>query len=137
MYYTYSENRQCFYCGTPIPDQAHKGRLYCERKVLEDGSIENCKDDYWSAIRSEQNAEEKKPLSYHQKISNEISRLLQLNLPEYELEMLDSVGVKLHASLITEPIDKQNVAFYYIDYCIVVNFNNYKAIISKHDRDLF
>jgi hypothetical protein len=51
---TYIENRKCAHCGTPIADQSHGLRKFCPREVLSDGSIKNCKDEYWSAINREQ-----------------------------------------------------------------------------------
>lgn len=137
MYYTYLNDRHCLHCGTPIPDQARKSRIYCVREVLPDGSIRNCKDDYWSPIRALQNTEEKRRLLYHQKISEVIGRLLGLNLPEYDLNILDNVEVRLDTSLRNEPLNDETINFYFIDYCINVNLFDYKLKISKHDRELF
>lgn len=135
--YTYFDERNCLHCGSLIPDQAHKGRLYCEREVLRDGSIKSCKDDFWSANRSTQLSEGKLPLLFHQQMSQSIRRLLELSLPEYDLEMLDRVGIRLDSSLKMEACEDGTINFYFIGYCINVNIISYKIKISKHDREFF
>ena len=137
MYYTYLNDRHCLHCGTPIPDQARKSRIYCEREVLPDGSIRNCKDDYWSEIRSVITAEDNKLVAYHQQISQAIGSLMRLNLTEYEIDMLDNVGIRLDSFLQMESCEDGTVNFYFIDYCINVKTSDYKLKISKHDRELF
>lgn len=51
MIKTYLDNRKCDHCGEPIADQEHGLQKFCPRQVLSDGTIKNCKDDYWSSKR--------------------------------------------------------------------------------------
>ena len=48
---TYYKNRECKFCKKKISDQAHALFEFCKPEKWEDGSIKNCKDDYWKAIK--------------------------------------------------------------------------------------
>ena len=48
---TYYKNRECRFCKKKISDQAHALFEFCKPEKWEDGSIKNCKDDYWKAIK--------------------------------------------------------------------------------------
>lgn len=43
---SYEEKRQCMECGTPIPDQEHASRKFCEKYYDQHGQVHDCKTNY-------------------------------------------------------------------------------------------
>lgn len=52
--HTYTQNRKCMNCNKPIADKEHGLQKFCPKEKLPNGTIKNCKDEYWSKIRKEE-----------------------------------------------------------------------------------
>ena len=137
-FYTYDENRKCKYpkCQEPIADQEHATREYCPREILPDGSIKNCKDDYWAEIKKEANTIYKEMELFHKLMADRLDHLFNLNLPNITLEIIESTGIELSKSLF-HYTDKDISYFYFIDYFVTYNPINNQLKISKHENELF
>jgi len=137
-YYTYKENRKCRYskCQTPIADQAHATREFCPRELLRDGTVKNCKDDYWTSIKKEANSVYKEMELYHRMTEERLAHLYELKLPQITIEILDSIGIELSKSLMQYSIAETSY-FYFINYLVTLNIINKQFNISKHENELF
>ncbi|SRR5258706_8724942 len=96
MEYTYELNRKCKNCGEPIADQAHAARKFCPRIVLEDGSIQSCKDDYNSRVNKPLNL----PYTYfakcHKRYYDGIKEMLDNEGDNVTLEIINRYGINLY-----------------------------------------
>jgi len=137
-FYTYDENRKCKYlkCQAPIADQEHATRQFCLRKVMPDGKIINCKDDYWAEIRKEANSIYKEMELFHKLMVERLDHLFNLNLPKITLEIIESTGIELSKSLFNYTEDDISY-FYFIDYAVVFNPIDNQFKITKHENELF
>ncbi len=137
-FYTYDDNRKCKYpkCQAPIADQEHASREFCSRVVLPDGSIRNCKDDYWAEVKKEANTIYKEMELYHKMIADRLDHLFNLNLPNITLEIIESTGVHLSKSLF-HYTENDISYFYFIDYFVTYNPINNQLKILKHENELF
>ena len=137
-FYTYHENRKCKYskCQTPIADQEHATREFCPREELPDGSIKNCKDDYWAEIKKEANTIYKEMEMFHRLMSERLAHLYNLQLPEITVEILENMGIELSKSLLHFTEDTE-VHFYFIDYKVTYNLFNKKIKITQHENEIF
>jgi hypothetical protein len=136
-YYTYDQGRKCLHCNNPIADQIHKTRVYCPRVVLPDGSIQNCKDDYWAMLKSAEKNMDNLPAEYHKKIKETLAYLFDLNLPVMTYDILDSTGIRLDYSLHTAQNENGSMVFYFSGYAIVVGPKNDTLKLINHDTELF
>ena len=137
-FHTYVDNRKCKYpkCQAPIADHEHATREFCPRKVMPDGTIINCKDDFWAEIRKEANSIFKEMELFHKMIAERLDHLFNLNLPVITLEIIESTGIALSKSLF-HYTEKDNSYFYFIDYFVTFNPINKQFKISKHENELF
>ena len=137
-FHTFNNNRKCKYdkCKIPIADQEHATREFCPREVLPDGSIKNCKDDYWSEIKKEANTIYKEMELFHKMMAERLDHLYILNLPKITVEILESTGIELSKSLF-HFTENEISYFYFIDYAVVFNPILKQIKIIKHENELF
>ena len=137
-FYTYHNNRKCKYskCQAPLADQLSASREYCIREELPDGSIKNCKDDYWSDLKKEANTIYKEMELFHKMIAERLDHLFNLNLPVITIEIIESTGIALSKSLF-HYTENDISYFYFIDYFVTFNPINKQFKISKHENQLF
>lgn len=133
-YYTYLEKRKCLHCGCPIPDQASHSRKYCPREELPDGTILNCKDDYHSPRRKENNQPFKEIADYHKMLHARL-RVLWILAPagNVSLEELDQYDINLTRPVQFTVDKNQVVTYYFIEYAITQSANKQFKIL-KHDN---
>ena len=137
-FYTYEKNRKCKnpQCKAPIPDQEHATRQYCPRQELPDGSIKNCKDDFWSLMKKEAQSIYKEMEMFHKLMEERLSLLYDLKLPKITVDILDKTGIDLCNALLhceNDDIHK----FYFLNYCVTYNLFNKQIKIIKHENELF
>ncbi len=129
---TYHLRRQCVHCSTPIADQIHKKTIFCEREVLEDGSIKCCSDDYHSELRRV----EMKPLNqlalFHRDTTRAISELLIEKGELVTKEDLNHRGIQLPKRIYREENQEGLSTFFFNKYALKQTPSNYFKIIS-HD----
>ena len=137
-FYTYYKNRKCKYslCQAPIADQEHATREFCPRDILSDGTIKNCKDDYWSDLKKEANSIYKKMELFHKMMTERLEHLYNLNLPLINLEIIESTGIELSKSLL-HYTENDISYFFFIDYIVIYNPIHNEIKISKHENEFF
>jgi len=137
-FHTFFDNRKCKFskCQYPIADHEHATRKYCPKEVLPDGTIKNCKDDYWAVIKKEANTIYKEMELFHKLMAERLDHLFSLNLPEITVDIIENTGIELSKSLFH--FTENNISyFYFIDYAVVFNPIDNKIKITKHENDLF
>ena len=137
-FYTYNDDRKCRYskCQAPIADQEHATRQYCPREELPDGSVRNCKDDFWSDLKKEANTVYKEMELFHKLMEERLSGLYDLSLPEITLDIIESTGIELSKSLMH--FSKEGISyFYFINYVVTFNLIDKRLKITKHEVELF
>lgn len=136
--YTYHDLRKCRYskCGAPIADQAHATRLFCAREELPDGTIRNCKDDYWSEIKKQTNSVFHTLESFHKLMEERLAHFFELNLPDISLDVIEQTGIELCKSLIQITKDDTSY-FYFINYAVTYQLPNKNFKIIQHENNLF
>lgn len=135
-FYTYKNGRKCRHCGAPLADQLNKRREFCPREVLPDGTVKNCKDDYWSQIGELEKTPFQNMLHYHRSCSETLEHLYQLNLPQITLETLEQVGIDLCRCAKHEFVDGED-RFYYIGYCLTVKPDFSIINLTIHHENIF
>lgn len=133
---TYKDNRKCEHCGSPIADQEHKAQKFCTKGIYADGSIKNCKDQFWSEQRREQKDIYQAMVAYHRSCYDTLHHLYNLNIPEITLEHLEQMGVDLSKSAVHRTIGNDHL-FYYFGFYVSVNSINHKIQIHHHYDKLF
>lgn len=134
---TYILGRSCHHCKEPISDQEHAARIFCTRRVFSDGSVKNCKDDYWAEIRKNESDIYKKMERYHKETSARLQYLYDLNLPEITHDILDNVGIYLSRCINRKQENNDLLIFYFIGYAISVHPITNRIKIFQHDAELF
>ena len=135
---TFFDNRKCKFskCQYPIADQEHATREYCPKEVLPDGTIKNCKDDYWAVIKKEANTIYKEMELFHKLMAERLDHLFSLNLPKITVDIIENTGIELSKSLFH--FTENNISyFYFIDYAVVFNPIDNQIKITKHENELF
>lgn len=89
--YTYLDGRRCKYCITPFPDHTNKTREFCEKRVLSDGRIIDCKSLYWTPERRKESKQEKNK----QQICSSFKQLLDYGKTELTWEEFCLIGFSL------------------------------------------
>ena len=98
-FYTYDRGRKCKHCETPIADQAHGLQEYCEREVLEDGSIKSCKDDYNAELRRKSDEPYLRHMNFQKRMTEAISALFTSMGEKVTLEQINQYGIQLQRAL--------------------------------------
>jgi hypothetical protein len=103
---------------------------------LPDGSVKNCKDDYWADLKKEANTVYKEMELFHKLMEERLSSLYDLNLPEITIEIIESTGIELPKSLMHFSKD-ETCFFYFINYVVTYNLIDKRIKITKHEIELF
>lgn len=98
---TYKADRKCKHCSKPIPDQAHGLTEFCDREVLPDGTIKNCKDDYHIALRRVEEKPYRNLVSFHKRMSASIEALLKASGTVVTVEQINQYGIQLNKAVET------------------------------------
>ena len=132
----YTMGKACKYCDKPIADHEHASRIFCPKILLPDGSIQNCKDDYWAETRKNESDIYKIIALYQKKMSTILGYVYELNLPEITYETLDSMGIYLNRCLYRSPEENNMMAFYFVDFSIIIHSKTNTIKIIKYDQEL-
>jgi hypothetical protein len=126
---TYKSNRKCLQCGAAIADQEHGLQKFCAKQTLVDGSIKNCKDDYWSQLRKEEMTPYLK-IAYFNRDQTERTALLYNTKGEKVLvEDLNQYGINLNRP-VEFKLEKNKYTFYFHQYAIEQLPDNYFKIFT-------
>lgn len=130
---TFYKKRICRHCGKPIADQESAARIYCHKIILEDGSVQDCKDDYHAPRRKISDAPFKRIFDYHKEAHKRIGSLLTAKGSNVTTEQLNQFGIKLNRP-IEFIIDKNhNITCFFVEFAITDLTNNQYKIL-KHGR---
>lgn len=99
QFHTYNTGRKCKHCQTPIADQAHGLQHFCEREVLEDGSVRSCKDDHNAHLRKLSDEPYLQEMNFQKKMSTALQALHQGVGQQVTLEQLNQYGIQLDRAL--------------------------------------
>jgi hypothetical protein len=129
---TYELGRLCLYCGLPIADQVHKGRLYHESLELPNGSVQDCKEAAYAPIRKA-NLDLIKTIGlYYKEVSDAIKELITGKGETVNLEDINRKGIQLHRRMLQEEHTPGLFTFYFHPYAIKqISFDQF--IIIAHD----
>jgi hypothetical protein len=103
---------------------------------LPDGSIQNCKDDYWAETRKNESDIYKIIALYQKKVSTILGYVYELNLPEITFETLDSMGIYLNRCLYRSPEENNIMTFYFVDFLITIHSKTNTIKIINYDQEL-
>jgi hypothetical protein len=134
--YTYSEQRKCVHCGAPIADQAHKTQKFCSREIYSDGSIKNCKDQFWTEQKKQAKSEFLGMETYHRSCSGTLNELYNLSPPALTVDDLEQMGVDLSRCACRKLIKREH-RFYYFGFYISLTSNSKNITITPHNDKLF
>ena len=132
----YTMGKACKYCYKPIADHEHASRIFCPKIVLPDGSIQNCKDDYWAETRKNESDIYKIIALYQKKASTILGYIYELNLPEISFEIIDSTGIHLNRCLYRSSEENYMMTFYFVDYSVTIHSKTNLIKIIQHDQEL-
>jgi hypothetical protein len=130
-YYSFHLNRSCLFCCKPIADQAHAAIKFCRRKVLPDGSVGSCKDDFHAAKRKKINPPFNKIAKHHKLMHQKITLLFRLKGETVTLEDVNRFGITLHKPVSLTNNSDGSTTLFFVEYSITkLSINQYK--IKKH-----
>jgi hypothetical protein len=95
-FYTYDRGRKCKFCEEPIADQVHGLQEYCEREVLEDGSVKSCKDDHNAELRKATDEPYLTELAFQKQTTRALDALYAARGEKVSLEQLNQYGIQLN-----------------------------------------
>lgn len=129
-FYTYERSRKCKHCQTPIADQAHGLTEFCEREVLEDGSVKSCKDDYNALLRKASDQPYLDLMAFQKQMTAALSALYEAMDAKVTLEQLNQYGIQLQRA---QKMEFQNELplFYFIHFRIE-QLTPFTFKITKH-----
>ena len=129
-YNTYQTGRKCKHCGNRIADQAHGLIEFCDRKILEDGSIKSCKDDYNSALRREEEKPYRNLVAFHKQMSLAIGSLYLASGANVLVEQLNQYGIQLNKAIELER--KEGLYTFYFLHHKICQLSKSKYKITPH-----
>jgi hypothetical protein len=133
---TFIMGKACKYCDKPIADHEHASRIFCPKIILPDGTIQNCKDDFWAEIRKNESDIYKIIAIYQKKASTILGYIYELNLPEISFEIIDSTGIHLNKCLYRSSEENYMMTFYFVDYSVTIHSKTNLIKIIQHDQEL-
>ena len=136
LFPNFTIGRACKFCDEPIADHEHASRIFCPKIILPDGSIQNCKDDFWAETRKNESDIYKIIALYQKNLSFILKSMYELNLPEITFETLDSVGIRLNRCLYRSPEENDMMAFCFVDYSVTIHSKTNTIKIIQHDQEL-
>lgn len=92
---TFQKQRTCRHCGAPIADEAHAATQFCVKETHPNGSIKSCKDDYYSARRTQNEKPYRELISFHKRMTDALESLLKAKGAVVSLDELNLWGVDL------------------------------------------
>ncbi len=128
--YSYTNNRKCLHCATPIADQAHASRKFCHREKLDDGTIKCCKDDFHSAKNKDTEDRLRSLALFHKKMHQRIEALVKANGYTVEHEQINRYRINLFRPVQFEFIDGMYKGWF-LEY-MIERTGEKKYKISKH-----
>lgn len=136
-YPTYKIGRLCKYCEKPIADHEHATRIFCKRAVLPDGSIKNCKDDFWAENRKEKNDEFSRMMDYHKEIFEKLWFAYYLGQKQMTADELFKLGIHLSRRLDAKINADGSHSHFFVGHELIVKTNSNIITIKKYDGNLF
>jgi hypothetical protein len=133
---TFIMGKACKFCNEPIADHEHASRIFCPKIILPDGTIQNCKDDFWAEIRKNESDIYKIIAIYQKKASTILGYIYELNLPEISFEIIDSTGIHLNKCLYRSSEENYMMTFYFVDYSVTIHSKTNLIKIIQHDQEL-
>ena len=127
---TYDRGRKCKFCQTPIADQAHGLQEFCEREVLEDGSVKSCKDDHNAELRKANDEPYLQLMAFQKRMSSALSSLYKSMGEKVTVEQLNQYGIELHRAQRMEILGGLYI-FYFIHFKLEQQTPS-KFKLSKH-----
>ena len=115
---TFIKNRMCRHCGKPIADQESAARIHCHKIILEDGSVQDCKDDYHSPRRKISEAPYKKIFDYHKEAHKRIGKLWRAKGENVTLEQLNQYGLQINRPVEFNIDQNQILTCYFVEFAI-------------------
>lgn len=134
---TFHQNRSCKFCGTPIADQDHALRQFCERLTLPDGSIRSCKDDYWAQLRKQSQDPYQNIIKYYKEIHDILVNSWRMNYKHLTMTDLDNLGVDLTKCLRLKINEDGTFSHYYLGFEIIIDPKINHAILKQNDSAIF
>ena len=126
-FYTYDEGRRCKHCSSPLADQVHKNRHFCENKILEDGSVKSCHDDYHIQQRKQNEKPFREEAAFQKKMALALAALLSAFGPEVSLSQLNLYGIQLPNALEIKPKGDKLFIFRFTGFLIEqLTFSTFK-----------
>jgi hypothetical protein len=126
-YYTYYLNRKCLFCHKPIADQEHGSLFYCRRKILPDGTVGCCKDDFHIAKRKKVNPPYISIAKHHKTMDERIEYLFILKGERVTLEDINRYGIDLKRPVEIKRNAEGKITYFFVGYSITeLNINLYK-----------
>lgn len=110
---TYKQGRKCLHCETPIADQIHQGRKFCEREVLPDGSVKSCKDDFNARLRKERDKPFRQQNAFQKRLSLAIDNLYRTKGEHITVDDLERYEIWLKQALRHEPKGERLFNFHF------------------------
>ena len=129
-YPTYSQGRRCLHCKEPISDQAHASQKFCKRKVMPDGNVLSCKDDYHSALKRKSNLPYKRIGEAQKFFSGQIDLLKEQFGNEVTLTQINSFGINLRRP-VEFSVENGDIVYHFVGHTIKKLKNNIYKIYSN------
>lgn len=130
-YYTYYLNRKCLFCHKPIADQEHASLKYCRWKILPNGTVGCCKDDFYIAKRKIVNPPYNSIAQHHKLMHERIEELLKVKGDTVTLEDINRYGIILQKAVEIRNNGNGSTVLFFVEYSIIKISNN-QFNIKRH-----
>lgn len=130
---SYLLERKCLNCGTPIPDDEHAARLFCDKYYDENGKVNDCKTT-WHRINDKLQREiHSNLIRDHKYFSMRIMEMTMKKGYEVTTDDLNAYDIILSNSL-KQDIKKDGIAIsYFLQYSITSNPVTKTHKIIRHE----
>jgi len=123
-FYTFHLNRKCLFCQKSIADQEHATLKYCRRKILPDGTVGCCKDDFHTAKNKRANLGFNSIVKHHKIMTKSIESLLKVKGEKVTIEDLNRAGINLMKPVQIMANNVGITTYCFVGYSIIELSNN-------------
>ncbi len=130
---TFQLGRKCRMCDSPIADQEHAAREFCEVTYDENGKVKDCKTAFHRMIDADEREKHRQIINTQKFIKEQLDLLISKKGDEVLTEDLDAYDIQLSLSISHEISPSGILTSHFLKHTIISNPISKKHKIQAHE----
>lgn len=124
---TFSQNRVCQFCYTPIADQEHATRIFCVTTYDEYNKVSDCKTAYHRDLDEGDRERDRAIVNKHKGLEKSIANLIAIKGYIVQTKDLNEFGINLNSALSIDVGFDGN----WTDGTLLARFNTFSVLANS------